>query len=253
MTKAQVDKKPSPLINSVVKLCVRLSRAVPANITFILVGSAAGVCWIVLMRALVGFPLLTVKNTSILWVLIGVSPLIALGKEWRFKYLFAAVFMSGAAGLFLLLGNYVACSLDMPVCADRAGGAKIWVPIACYFAYLLIGVWGIWIRGLRNRDRRGKSVDMAATVQNRIDELSRKSFAELSTLPEEARERIVDNGKSSTLTIWHDPLGSGEHRIVVQMYRPGFLGIGRMFAEGFVVGSDGGRRPLSIGEWAPFS
>lgn len=92
-----------------------------------------------------------------------------------------------------------------------------------------------------------------ATVRERLDVLSSKTFAELSTLPSQSSEEVILQGTRLTLSVWHDILASQDHRIVVQVYKPGVLGIGRMHADGFVVNSRNDKRVLTIEEWAPFS
>lgn len=92
-----------------------------------------------------------------------------------------------------------------------------------------------------------------ATVRERLNILSSKTFAELSELPGQSSEEIVLQGTKLILSVWHDVLTSQDHRIVVQAYRPGVLGIGRMHADGFAVNSLNERRTLTVEEWAPFS
>lgn len=91
------------------------------------------------------------------------------------------------------------------------------------------------------------------TVRERLNVLSSKPFAELSALPSQSSEEIILQGTRLTLSVWHDVLTSQDHRIVVQVYRPGMLGIGYMHADGFVVNSHNERRGLTVEEWAPFS
>jgi len=95
--------------------------------------------------------------------------------------------------------------------------------------------------------------EMVRLVRARLDVLSTKSFDELATLPCQSSEEIVQQGSKFTLSIWHDVLDSQDHRIVVQVYKPGRLSIGRMYADGFVVNRNNEKRSLTQQEWAPFS
>jgi len=97
------------------------------------------------------------------------------------------------------------------------------------------------------------SVDSAASVRNKLEALRAKSFEELSVLPGVTSEEISSGDQRLTLSVWHDALNPDEHRIVVQLYKPGALGVGRMLADGFVINRRDEKRPLSTTEWAPFS
>lgn len=92
-----------------------------------------------------------------------------------------------------------------------------------------------------------------AIVRERLNVLSSKGFVELRELPSQTSEEIVLQGTKLTLSVWHDLLPSQDHRIVVQAYKPGMLGFGRMHADGFVVSSRNEKRVLTLEEWAPFS
>ncbi len=96
-----------------------------------------------------------------------------------------------------------------------------------------------------------KTID--ATVRERLNSLSSKTFAELSELPGQSSEEIVLQATKLTLSVWHDVLATKDHRTVVQVYKPGVLGIGRMHTDGFIVNSHNEKRSLTIEEWAPFS
>jgi hypothetical protein len=102
-------------------------------------------------------------------------------------------------------------------------------------------------------DSSGLSNAIKAIVRERLNVLSSKEFVELRELPSQTSEEIVLQGTKLTLSVWHDLLPSQDHRIVVQVYKPGVLGIGRMHADGFVVSSRNEKRALSLEEWAPFS
>lgn len=90
-------------------------------------------------------------------------------------------------------------------------------------------------------------------VRERLNVLSQMRFDELSQLPSHRSEEILLEGKKLVLSIWHDVLPSLEHRVVVQAYKPGILGTGRMQADGFAINSQNEKRSLTVEEWAPFS
>ena len=90
-------------------------------------------------------------------------------------------------------------------------------------------------------------------VRERLNVLSSKTFAELNELPSQSSEEIVLQGTKLTLSVWHDVLTSQDHRIVVQAYKPGVLGIGHMHADGFIINKHNEKRSLTVEEWAPFS
>jgi hypothetical protein len=76
-------------------------------------------------------------------------------------------------------------------------------------------------------------------LRTRLNGLKEKSFAELSQLVPYQGERSIDGGKSYTVSVWRDSLGEGQIRIVVQVYRYFFLGIGHMTADGFRIDRPG--------------
>jgi len=79
------------------------------------------------------------------------------------------------------------------------------------------------------------------------------SFSDLAALPTVFSEDVVLSSKKHTVSVWHDILESGDHRIVVQLYQHGVLGVGQMYAEGFIVNNRNERRVLTQEEWEPFS
>ncbi len=94
---------------------------------------------------------------------------------------------------------------------------------------------------------------VSTLVRERLDTLSAKAFDELEKLASQTSEDLNLLGKKVILSVWHDTLASQEHRVVVQAYIPGLLGVGRMHADGFVVNDKGEQRTLTREEWAPFS
>jgi hypothetical protein len=91
------------------------------------------------------------------------------------------------------------------------------------------------------------------TVHERLNALSLMRFYQLVQLPSLHSEDIIWEEKKFVLSVWHDMLPSKEHRIVVQAYKPGILGIGQMQADGFAINDQDEKRPLTVEEWAPFS
>ena len=90
-------------------------------------------------------------------------------------------------------------------------------------------------------------------VRERLNNLTSTPVDQLTLLPSQTSEDIVLDGEKVSLSVWHDVLLSNEHRFVIQAYKPGLLGMGRMFADGFVLAGNSQRRILTVEEWAPFS
>ena len=100
---------------------------------------------------------------------------------------------------------------------------------------------------------RELSAEQTEAVKKRLAVLIIMSLDDLAALPSVTSEEVLLSGKKHTLSIWHDILGSGEHRVMVQLYQYGVLGVGQMYADGFVVNERNGRRALTQEEWEPFS
>lgn len=90
-------------------------------------------------------------------------------------------------------------------------------------------------------------------VRDRLNALSSQSFEQVAKLPPEGSENLIVEGTTLSLSVWHDTLNSQEHRVVVQLYKPGTLSVGRMYLDGFVVNAKDEQRALTLEEWAPFS
>lgn len=74
---------------------------------------------------------------------------------------------------------------------------------------------------------------MKELVSNRSLKLQAKSFSELAELNEYESERVKESGKTIHLSVWTDKIGEDELQVVIQAYRPLFLGFGKMYAQGF--------------------
>lgn len=83
--------------------------------------------------------------------------------------------------------------------------------------------------------------------------MSAMSLDDLAGLPDQSNEEIDLDGTKVALAIWHDVLPTKEHLVAAQAYKPGKLGVGRMYADGFVINSRNEQRQLTQDEWAPFS
>jgi hypothetical protein len=89
-------------------------------------------------------------------------------------------------------------------------------------------------------------------IESRLSSLKRLDFEELLSLPAHNAETGTSGSKRFMLSVWKDVVGSESIRIVVQGYRPYFLGIGRMAALGFVASRDGTVRNLESDELYEF-
>lgn len=100
---------------------------------------------------------------------------------------------------------------------------------------------------------RHLSAEQSAVVNERLAVLAAMSFNDLTALPSVVSEDLVLSLKKHTISVWHDILESGDHRLVVQLYQHGILGVGQMYAEGFIINHRDEHRALTQKEWEPFS
>jgi hypothetical protein len=69
---------------------------------------------------------------------------------------------------------------------------------------------------------------MLDEIHSSLASLRRQTYAELKSLPAYDARTVVSKGKRLTLSVWRDCVGPEAIRVVVQGYRPFFLGIGRV-------------------------
>ena len=108
----------------------------------------------------------------------------------------------------------------------------------------------VWRAG---RPRRRSSGRFAAVIRERLGALTAKSFDELAALPSTSTEELLREGAKMFVSVWHDVLGSGEHRIAVQAGKRGWLASWRGGADGFAINSHNERRALTDEELSPFT
>jgi hypothetical protein len=94
---------------------------------------------------------------------------------------------------------------------------------------------------------------VAAVIRERLAALTAKSFDELAALPSTSEEELLRDGAKMFVSVWHDVLRSGEHRIVVQAGKRGWLASWRGGADGFAVNSQNERRALTAEELSSFT
>jgi hypothetical protein len=94
---------------------------------------------------------------------------------------------------------------------------------------------------------------VAAVIRERLAALTAKSFDELAALPSTSTEELIRDGAKMFVSVWHDVLGSGEHRIAVQAGKRGWLASWRGGADGFAINSQNERRALTDEELSPFT
>jgi hypothetical protein len=85
---------------------------------------------------------------------------------------------------------------------------------------------------------------MQDKLDGRVRQLKQMPLSEIEGLPAYSDEGIFIEHKEFTLATWKEQHEDGTLEIVVQAYRRGFLGIGIMIADGFLMGQDGEIRPL---------
>ena len=98
--------------------------------------------------------------------------------------------------------------------------------------------------------------ELRSLVAARLKSLAGLSDAELRKLPATVIEKAGDPpSKVAQYTVaqYHDLLKNGEQMFVVQAGREGILGLTAIEVDGFVLGPDGSRRPLSEKETWNFS
>ena len=89
---------------------------------------------------------------------------------------------------------------------------------------------------------------MGSIVNEELAQLAIKPFEELIELTPHGTSDVVRNGLKLSVTVYHDIIASGEHRIVVQVIKQGWLGSYRVHVNGFVLKSPGERRDLTDDE-----
>jgi hypothetical protein len=95
---------------------------------------------------------------------------------------------------------------------------------------------------------------LSAAVNEEILRLKALDFSQLINLPESTERQVFVDTKPFTLTIWHDVLPSGEHRVVAQACRVFLFGIGgAACADGFSVSTEGKLRELTGYELVSFT
>lgn len=91
-------------------------------------------------------------------------------------------------------------------------------------------------------------------VSDHVAQLRACSAAEIRLLPEKTeRESVAVDGAPCTIITWHDEPAPGHHRVVVASYKRAMAGLAtRVWAEGFVLMPDDGKRDLTEDELSPF-
>jgi hypothetical protein len=94
---------------------------------------------------------------------------------------------------------------------------------------------------------------MTASVAARLASLRGFDDDTLRALPASSTEQVGEKPDRFLLTVWHDELEGGAHRVVVQAYRPALLGsCGSMDADGFLLSPDGSRPSLAASDLYEF-
>jgi hypothetical protein len=97
------------------------------------------------------------------------------------------------------------------------------------------------------------SIALRVLTSERLAELMRRPFLDLSHLPEQGQQEVVYGDTNFVVSVWRDTLETGEHRIVVQTTNPRWMGMWAwVHAEGFAITETGERRALTDEELLPF-
>jgi hypothetical protein len=96
-------------------------------------------------------------------------------------------------------------------------------------------------------------MDMRSIVAGRVAKLQELDAAALRSLPAHSKENLPSNHKI-VVSQYHEVAETGEHWIVVQGIQDRWLGLSTAIeVDGFVVESDGTRRPLTEPEKWPYT
>jgi hypothetical protein len=92
-----------------------------------------------------------------------------------------------------------------------------------------------------------------AAVREELERLKALSLSQLIRLPSLKDRKITVDDEALVMTIWHEVLPDGEHRLVVQAGRIPMSGLGvYSSADGFAISNAGAVRSLSADELALF-
>ena len=76
-------------------------------------------------------------------------------------------------------------------------------------------------------------------LNKELGKLRARSFSEISQLPDYSELPEASTDKKHKIAVWKDSLSEDKIRVVLQSYRRHFLGIGTVYAEGFIFNADG--------------
>lgn len=88
-------------------------------------------------------------------------------------------------------------------------------------------------------------------VDTLVEEMKKKPFSELRALPDRTDKQ---SNKRQSVAIWCDKSNEpAEVKVVVQLYERRFLGMGLMYAQGFIMTQSGDLKPLTQDDLYNFS
>lgn len=114
----------------------------------------AGIGSIALIKALIRIPLFIFDDRTILFMVIGVTPIIFLNNSNRFSYFVFSALMSGFGGLLLIIGNYIQCLMAKNQCINQPQVAHQPTALFCYGIISLFSIW--WILAHKQRKKSKK-------------------------------------------------------------------------------------------------
>lgn len=94
---------------------------------------------------------------------------------------------------------------------------------------------------------------MKEIIEHHLERLKSEPFSELSKLGPCESRRIKSSGRDIILTTWKEMVDENEVKIVVQVYNPLLLGVGKMRAQGFTKTSLNRLRDLRAEELYEFT
>ncbi len=85
---------------------------------------------------------------------------------------------------------------------------------------------------------------MMHTLDTQVEQIRQMSLSEIKNLPEYSDREVHAYGKVFTLATWKKERPEEMVSVVAQVYYRGILGIGTMWADGYLIDKNGEFKPL---------
>jgi hypothetical protein len=100
-----------------------------------------GVCAFMLVRGLVAIPLLQIDLPIILFLILGLLPIVVLSRENRERYLSFTLTIAGVVGILSFLRDDIDCTAGISHCTLMSPTLRV-VGVGTFYFLLLVG--GLW-------------------------------------------------------------------------------------------------------------